>query len=117
MSEEYEQLFIIEKYEEFINYFYKVAQNIPREHGVAKAMFLTALLGQVELFTLAGKSHQISRLHQADAGISNLRYWLRFMAHKNRRIITPKQHQIGSIMLAEVGRILGAWMKKSTKKV
>ena len=33
----YEQMNIVEKYETVIAYLYPIAQNIPRKHGVAKA--------------------------------------------------------------------------------
>ncbi len=40
----YEQMNIVEKYETVIAYLYPIAQNIPRKHGVAKAMFIECLL-------------------------------------------------------------------------
>ena len=40
VSQCYEQMNIVEKYETVIAYLYPIAQNIPRKHGVAKAMFL-----------------------------------------------------------------------------
>lgn len=66
----YEQMNIVEKYETVIAYLYPIAQNIPRKHGVAKAMFIECLLEQVKLIVEAGKSGQISRLYIADAGLS-----------------------------------------------
>lgn len=45
----YEQMNIVEKYETVIAYLYPIAQNIPRKHGVAKAMFIECLLEQVKL--------------------------------------------------------------------
>lgn len=115
MSESNEQLLIVQKYETFINYLYPISQNIPREHGVAKAKFIDAMLGQVSLFQIAGKSNQISKLYEADAGLSNLRFWLRFMSHKNRKIITLKQHTTAEILLAEVGKILGSWISNKQR--
>lgn len=103
---------IVEKYETFLNYFYPVVQNIPRVHGTAKDMLTRDLLGQVNLFLIAGKSGQISRLYEADAGLANLRFWLRFMSNPARKIITIKQHQIGEVMLSEVGKILGSWIER-----
>lgn len=119
MSESNEQLLIVQKFETFLNYLYPIIQNIPRQHGVAKEMLLKDMLGQVKLFILAGKSNQISRLYEADAGLAQLRYWLRFLSHKDRKIITLKQHQVAEIMLAEVGKILGSWIatKRNSSKV
>ncbi|HEY7824977.1 MAG TPA: diversity-generating retroelement protein Avd [Acidimicrobiia bacterium] len=110
-----EPLLVVEKYEAFLNYFYRVAQNMPRQHGVVREMFLRDMLGQVSLFNEAGKSGQVSRLYVADAGLQTLRFWLRFLSHPDRKIITVKQHQVGSTMLAEVGRLLGGWMRKVQK--
>lgn len=119
MRESNEQLLIVQKYETFINYIYPILQNIPREHGVAKEMLLKDMLGQVNLFIQAGKSNQISRLYEADAGLANLRFWVRFLSHKDRKIITLKQHQTAEIMLSEVGKLLGSWIvnKRNSSKV
>ena len=108
----HDQLLIVEKYETFINYFYPVAQNIERRHGVAKEMFIRDMLGQVTLFIQAGKTDQVSRLYLADAGLTNLRFWLRFWSDPSRKVITSKQHRVGSAHLAEAGRLLGAWIAK-----
>ncbi|HEU0074005.1 MAG TPA: diversity-generating retroelement protein Avd [Dehalococcoidia bacterium] len=110
-----EQLAIVERYEQFINYMYPIAQSTPRQHGRARDMFLQAMLGQVDFFITAGKSNQISRLYAADAGLAHLRFWLRFMAHPGRRLITPKQHRAALAQLAEVGKMLGAWIGKRRK--
>lgn len=110
-----EPLLVVEKYEAFLAYFYRVAQNIPRQHGVVRDMFLRDLLGQVRLFNDAGKSGQVSKLYAADAGLQTMRFWLRFLSHEDRKLITVKQHQVGSVMLAEVGKILGSWIRKVQK--
>ena len=49
-----DQLAIVQKYEVFLNYFYPIAQNIPRKHGVAKMLLIEALLAQPALFIKAG---------------------------------------------------------------
>lgn len=105
------QLAIVEKYEQVINYLYPIFQNIPRKHGVARDMMLKTLFYQVELFTSAGKSSHISRLYSADANLALLRYWLRFAADVKRKIITPKQHCHAQALIADVGKLLGAWIK------
>jgi len=110
-----EQLAIVEKYERFINYAYPIAQNAPRRHGRARDMFLTAMLGQVQLFIEAGKSNQVSKLYIADAGLAHLRFWLRFLVHPSRKIITPKQHRHALSILAECGQMLGAWIAGKRK--
>lgn len=112
----YEQMNIVEKYETVIAYLYPIAQNIPRKHGVAKAVFIECLLEQVKLIVEAGKSGQISRLYVADAGLSQLRFWLRFLVSKQVRSITPHQVETAQVLIAEVGRLLGAWIVKQKRR-
>ena len=104
-------LIIIEKYNEFVNYIYPVLQNIQRKHGVVKERILLIIFEQAELFYKALKSNQKSRLYEADANLESIRYYLRFLADKNRKLISQKQHQTASIKLAEVGKILHSWIK------
>ena len=112
----HEQMAVVERYESVIAYLYPVAQNIGRRHGVAKAMFIECLLGQVQLIVEAGKSGQISRLYIADAGLSQLRFWLRFLVSKPVRSITPHQVETAQVLIAEVGRMLGGWMAKQKRR-
>lgn len=107
----YEAMAIVEKYECFVEYLYPILQNTPRKHAIARDAAMTALFGQVEMFISAGKSRQPSRLYSADANLALLRFWLRFMAHPKRRIITPHQHRTAAVQLAEVGKMLGAWIR------
>lgn len=106
----YDQMLIVQKYETFLEYMYPIACNIPRQHGVAKAQFIEILVNQVGLFIDAAKTSQVSRLYIADAGIANLRYWLRFWTSPHRAVLTHQQHRVATIQLAEVGRILGVWI-------
>jgi hypothetical protein len=112
----YEQMNIVEKYETVIAYLYPIAQNIPRKHGVAKAMFIECLLEQVKLIVEAGKSGQVSRLYIADAGLSHLRFWLRFLVSRQVRSITPHQVETAQVLIAEVGCLLGAWIAKLKRR-
>jgi hypothetical protein len=107
---------VVEKYETVISYLYPIAQNLPRKHGVARDLFLACLLGQVQLFVEAGKSSQISRLYIADAGLSQLRFWLRFLRSADVKGITPHQVRTAQALLAEVGKILGAWIVKQKRR-
>lgn len=113
----YDQMFIVEKYEKVISYLYPIAQNIPRKHGVARDMFLDCLLGQVNLFIVAGKSNQVSRLYAADAGLATLRFWLRFLSGIQKpHAMTPHQVETAQVLIAEVGSILGAWIARLNRK-
>lgn len=112
----YDQMLILERYERVIAYLYPIAQSIPRRHGIAKAMFTQALLGQVQLIVEAGKSNQISRLYIADAGLSQLRFWLRFVASEPVRSMTGHQLQAAQALIAEVGGMLGSWIGKLKRR-
>lgn len=111
MTAKHDQLVIVQKYETFLAYVYPIAQNLPRKHGVAKEMFLRDMLGQVELFIVAAKSGQISRIREADAGLTMLRFWIRFLSSPTCGVMTQQQHRTASVQLAEVGRLVGAWLR------
>jgi hypothetical protein len=110
----YEQMAIVEKYERVISYLYPIAQSMPRKHGVARDMFLQSLLSIPDALFQAGKSNQVSKIYTADAEIANLRFWMRFLL--SIRSITPHQLQTAQILLAEVGSMLGAWIKRRQKQ-
>lgn len=106
------QLIIIEKYEDFSNFIYLVLQNIPRKHGILKERAINLIFKQAELFYTAIKSNQKSKLYEADANLASIRFYLRFLANENRKLISQKQHQTASIKLAEVGKMLNSWINK-----
>lgn len=101
------QLALVEKYEQVINYCYPIFQSLPRKHGVARDFMLRTLFGQVELFILAGKAQGISRLYAADANLALLRFWLRFAADSNRKLITMRQHQASLALKIPSGQSAG----------
>ena len=115
-TQTYEPMAVVEKYETVIRYLYPIAQNLPRKHGVARDMFLACLLGQVQLFVEAGKSTQVSRLYVADAGLAHLRFWLRFLQGEQVRGMTAHQVQTAQVLVAEVGKMLGAWIVKQKRR-
>ena len=104
-------LVVVEKYDEFVNYIYPVLQNIPRKHGILKEKTIQLVFLQVELFYKAVKSNHVSKFYEADANLALVRYHLRFLASDKRKLVSPKQHQVASILLAEVGKIVGAMIK------
>ena len=110
----YDQMAISEKYERVIAYLYPIAQSIPRKHGVARDMFLQCLLGQPDLFFQAGKSNQISKIYAADAGLAHLRFWMRFLV--SIKCLTTHQLKTAQVLVAEVGAMLGSWIKKRQKQ-
>ncbi len=110
------QLAIVERYEAFVNYVYPIALNIRRTHHIARDRFVDAMFEQVSVFNQAGKSNQVSKLYVADAGLSDLRFLLRFLADEKRRLISLHQYEVADIHLAEVGKMLGAWIRNKAAK-
>lgn len=108
-----QQLAIVEKYETFLDYIYPILLNVPRKHSILRDAVTRAAFGQVELFVDAGKSRQVSKLYAADAGLGLLRFYLRFMVAAPRTLISQNQHRTASVHLAEVGKMLGAWIAKA----
>lgn len=110
----YDQMAIVEKYERVISYLYPIAQSIPRKHSTARDMFLQCLLGIPDALFQAGKSNQVSKIYTADAELAHLRFWLRFLL--SIRALTLHQLQTAQILLAEVGAMLGTWIKRRQKQ-
>lgn len=108
-----EQLAIMDRYDRVIAYLYPIAQSIPRKHGVARDLFLRALLGQAELFYAAGKSNQVSAIYRADAGLAHVRFWMRFLV--SIHCMTLHQLRTAQVLVAEVGGMVGAWVKNQKK--
>ncbi len=71
---------------------------------------------QVSMFSQAGKSGQASKLYLADAGLSDLRYMVRFLSDSKRKLISLHQSEVASIHLSETGKMLGAWIKNKNAK-
>jgi hypothetical protein len=110
------QLAIVERFEGFVNYVYPIALNIRRTHHIVRDRFIDAIFAQVNAFNQAGKSNQISKLYAADAGLADLRFLLRFLAEDKRRLISLHQSEVASVHLAEVGKMLGAWIRNKAAK-
>ena len=110
----YDQMAIVEKYERVIAYLYPIAQSMPRKHGTAREMFLQCLLGVPDLLFQAGKSNQVSRIYAADAALAHLRFWMRFL--HSVRAMSPHQLQTAQVLLAEVGAMVGAWVKRKVAR-
>ena len=110
------QLAIVERFEGFINYLYPIAINIPRAHYIVRDQLVAAMFAQVSLFYQASKTSQVSKLYLADAGLADLRFLLRFLADTKRRFISPHQHEVAAMHLAEVGKLLGGWIRNKAAK-
>lgn len=106
-----QDLAIVEKYEAVVTYLYPILQRCPRRHGALRDRLIGLVFEQVGLLYQAAKSKQPSRLYAADAHLATLRFWLRFAADPNLKILTPRQHVVALRMIAETGAMLGKWIK------
>lgn len=104
-------LAIVERYEAFLLYTYRLLQAAPKRHGNARDAFMAIMFAQVALFHQAVKSATPARLYAADANMATLRFWLRFAANPEVKIITPRHHRAALKLLDEAGRMLGAWIR------
>lgn len=112
----YDQMLIVEKFELVIDYLYPITQSIPNKHGVIKKMLLQCLIEQLKLFHIAGKTGQISKLNDADSGLAYLRNLLRLLSKPYMRAMTIHQVETAQVLIAEVGKIMGAWVVKVKRK-
>jgi hypothetical protein len=105
-------LAIVEKYEAFVHYVYPIVQRSPRHHGVLRDAVTAELFAPIGELYHAAKSRQMSRLYAIDARFATLRSYLRFLVRADVRIVNGRQHAHALALLAEPGRMLGAWQRK-----
>lgn len=91
-----------------------LAQKFPRAYrfGLSERVQRLALDFQ-DTITKAGKQNGEARkesLFQADITLAQMRFWMRFS--RDLEIITLDQYEHAARLLTEVGRLLGAWIKK-----
>jgi hypothetical protein len=92
-------------------------QRFPRSHrfGIAERIQRLALDFQdsiVKAGKLSGNERYLVLL-QADIQLAQLRHWMRFT--RDLKLIDLGEYEHSARMLAEVGRLLGAWLKQSAQ--
>ena len=105
-----DQMLMIEKHERVIAYLYPIVQRTPRKDGVVRDKMLACLFDQADYIMQAGKSGHLSKLYAADANLAMLRFYIRFY-REGIRHLTAKQECHALALIAEVGSLLGAWIK------
>jgi len=111
-SREAHGLYMVEKYERVVDYLYPLAQTIPRKHGTFRELLIRQLFLVAEHLNEAIKSNQLSRCYVLDGSLGQLRFMLRFMLHHKRKLITEHQLETSQSLIAEVGAMLGGWIKR-----
>jgi len=86
----------------------------PRTHRFGLAEHLQNLVTEFQdALIAAGKAQgdeRLALLRKADAYLEQVRVWVRMS--RDLRLITMRQYEHISRMMVEIGRMLGAWMKK-----
>jgi hypothetical protein len=83
-------------------------------HTVTQRMMDAALDAQEAVFDAQGRqgSGRLAALKTADIALNRLRLYLRLAHHW--RWLSDGQYQHVSEMVAEIGRLLGGWLKQAT---
>ncbi len=68
-----------------------------------------ALAFQDQIIEAARSQDPVRLLHEADTTLAKLRLYFRLC--RDLELITPGQYEHGARMMAEVGRLLGGWIK------
>lgn len=99
---------------DFLLWFIPQVQKFPRVHRFTLSERLQRLaLDFQDGIVAAGKSQgtvRLEKLKSADIQLEQLRVWIRFA--RDNQLITIKQYEHAARGMAEMGRLLGAWLKK-----
>ena len=104
---------IFEKIEAFLDWLLPITAQYPKQHrfGLARRTEDRAF-NFYEQLVRAAKADKPGRfLYEADVELQQLNFYLRRCQHLN--LLTLKQYQRGSQQTAEMGRLLGGWLKKT----
>lgn len=102
---------IFEKSEAFLDWLLPITAQFPRHHrfGLARRTEDRAY-DFYEQIVRAAKANKPGRfLYEADIQLVQLTAYLRRSYHL--RLLTPKQYREGTKRTAEIGRLLGGWLK------
>lgn len=100
-----------EKYGEFFLYLYPILIKKGGDNKVMKDETLKLMIGMHKLLNDAGKSRQLSKLYLADSAIATIRDHLKIMAFPKIGLLSQHQYGVASLKLAEVGNMIGKWIK------
>lgn len=105
---------IFEKTEAFLDWLLPLTAQFPRQHrfGLARRTEDRAL-DFYEQTVRAAKADKPGRfLYEADVQLTQLAFYLR--RGRKMSLLTAKQYRRGSELLAELGRLLGGWLRRET---
>ena len=97
---------------DFIRWLIPLTIKFPREQRFVLAARLqqTALDYIDYLYGSLNQRERVLSLHKADAALKKTRFYLR-LCH-DLQLLSTRQYQYASERVEEIGRLLGAWLKK-----
>lgn len=111
-------MIILTKTFDFLNWLLPKIERFPKVYrqNVAKRLMDAALDFQESLYLGQAFDGQIRLRHlrQADAHLNMVRLYLRLAL--NLHVISPGQYKHVSLMVAELGRLLGGWIKQTQQQ-
>src|SRR3990172_8137708 len=109
-----ESLLFVRTYD-FLLWFIPRVQKFPRVYRFTLSERLQRLaLDFQDTIVTAGKTQSAQRrnhLQSADIQLEQLRVWIRFA--RDNQLFTVKQYEHAARGMAEIGRLLGAWIKQT----
>jgi four helix bundle protein len=112
----YEEMVIFTRTYDFISWLIPLTASFPRsQRFVVTQRLQAAALDFQELIVEANVQRGVSRaekLRAADAELLKTRLYLRLCSRW--QWITPGQYRHGSALVAEIGKLLGGWIKTVT---
>lgn len=104
---------IFERTEAFLDWLLPITSQFPKHHrfGLARRTEDRALDFYEQLVRAAKTDRPFHFLQEADVQLTQLGFYLR-RCHR-LTLLTAKQYEDGSRQIAELGRLIGGWLKKS----
>ena len=104
---------IFEKTERFLDWLTPITSQFPRQHrfGLARRTEDRAYDFYEQIVRAAKADKPVRFLHEADVQLTQLKFYLRRCHHL--QLLSVKQYGRGSEQTVELGRLLGAWLKKA----
>lgn len=108
-----EEMLIVKKAYEFSKWLLQHTGKFPKSYRFSVAVRIeNAVLNFTELIAVVNmRANRISLLKQADEQLTRLRLLVRLSY--DMQFLNFKSYEYGSSRIAELGKMLGGWMKKS----
>lgn len=107
-------LLVYKKTEVLLNEVYPILKNFPTSEKYGLSLEIKQAFFQLlKYITLANNVKNKRRIYQEEADAHLKLLLVLFSVAKNQKYISKKKHYQTQVKLAEIGRLLGGWMKNS----